>query len=92
MLLDFLFNIYLFQINIGKALAFDGGDNGGSCLENMKTYLPAFHKLTSLSLAVSNSQFDILRTAIGVDVGSRVKTLSVKGCARFSLLFKKLLK
>ena len=77
--LDFLANIYLFQINIGKALAFDGGGNGGKCLENMKNYLPAFQKLTSLSIAVSNSQFDILRTAIGVDVGSRVKTLSVKG-------------
>ena len=79
--MDFLINLGLFQINIGKALAFDGGGNGGKCLENMKNYLPAFQKLTSLSLAVSNSQFDILRTAIGVDVGSRVKTLSVKGCA-----------
>ena len=46
--------------------------------------MPAFKNLTSLTVTVQNSQFDLLQTVVTDEVGLRIRTLSVRGTRRGS--------
>lgn len=52
----------------------------------MRRLLPAFEKLTSLTVTVQNSQFDSLRAVVSgcENVGSQIRTLSVRGTRKGS--------